>query len=202
MSRIVRGVAAVVVLAWPLAAWGHGFPFRARGTVSYYYPAAVSYGTAVAYDPYPVYVAPPPIVCPPPQYPLWSPDAAPRTTEPPLLKPNYAAPTAAPPSAEPSREAPAPRQPRVSESPSYYDVYAVAPRDTAEASSERCSASFWNLTDRDLTITVEGQSRVVPRGKSLPLAVGRKFVWQVQGREAQTQQVTTGESSLEIVIRR
>ncbi len=199
MWRIARGVAAVVVLAWPLIAWGHGFPFRARSTVTYYYPAAVPYVTVVAYEPYPVYVGPAPVDCPPPQQAVWSPAPAPRTAEPPLLKPTYAPPTAAPPSAEPL---PAPRPPAVSESRSYFDVYTVAPRDSADACGDRSSASFWNLTDRDVTLTVDGQSHVIPRGKSLPLAVGRRFVWQVQGREAQTQQIATGESALEIVIRR
>jgi len=78
----------------------------------------------------------------------------------------------------------------------------VAPRGATGPAGARLTAGFWNLTDHDLTIKVDGQSHVVARGKNLPLEVGRQFVWQIEGRDPQREQIATGESAIEIVIRR
>jgi hypothetical protein len=67
----------------------------------------------------------------------------------------------------------------------------------------RFTVDFWNLTDRDLVLRIEGgPPQVLPRGKNVPVAVPRQFTWQVQGRETQTRSVDRGESALQIVIRR
>ncbi len=93
------------------------------------------------------------------------------------------------------------RPPQVNESHAYYDAYAMA-REPSATPGERCTVAFWNLTDRDLPIAVDGQTRVVPRGRSVPVEAGRQFVWKIEGRDPQTEKVAAGETGLAIVIRR
>jgi hypothetical protein len=90
----------------------------------------------------------------------------------------------------------------VSESKSYYDLYPLVPRSTDTPSAERCQAGFWNLTDRDLTLKIDGQNRVLGRGQGFNQKVSRQFVWQVEGREAQTERVASADAGVEILIRR
>jgi hypothetical protein len=121
----------------------------------------------------------------------------------------YAQPTAAPPSEGPiSTERPGasaakkPGGPTVSENLGYYDSYALAPDKRGTASSDRGTLVLWNLTDHEVTLRVEGQAHSLAAGKSLTLAVGRRFVWQLEGRDPQTETIATGEVGMEIVIRR
>jgi hypothetical protein len=81
-------------------------------------------------------------------------------------------------------------------------VFAVAAGDRAKPAGDRCSVAFWNLSAQDLTLKVDGQKRILPRGKSLTLELDRKFVWQVEGREPEAERVPANETGLEIVIRR
>jgi hypothetical protein len=199
MTGYVRGVAIVVCLALPLTAWGHGLR-RSSSTVTYYYPAPAvttyyyAAPTVVQYVPtvtYYVAPVPVPVICPPP---------VPAPVAPSPAAPNYARPTPAPPSTTALRPALSPAA--VTDRDTYYDRYAVANADPARATGTRCSVSFWNLTNHDLTLTVEGQSRVLARGKSLPLDLARRFQWQIEGRNSRNEQVAAGESAVEIVIRR
>jgi hypothetical protein len=64
------------------------------------------------------------------------------------------------------------------------------------------TASFWNLSGRDLVVNVGGRSSVLTPGCSMPAAVGQEFLWQIEGRAPQKQTIAPGESALEIVIRR
>jgi hypothetical protein len=89
------------------------------------------------------------------------------------------------------------------ESTSFYDAYSVAPMNTAKPGGKRCAVDFWNLTDRDLALRIEGgPPQVLPRGKSMRVVTGPRFTWQAKGRPAQTTRVEDGESALQIVIRR
>jgi hypothetical protein len=76
------------------------------------------------------------------------------------------------------------------------------PRVSDKATGERCRIDIWNLTGRDIDAVIDGQRQVLRPGKSAPLDVGRRFVWKVDGRDPQSQQVAAGDSALEIVIRR
>jgi hypothetical protein len=206
MSRLAQGVAVAVIMALPVGAWGHGLGLlHPRTTVAYYYPAVVEYVPVVAYPVYPVCV-PPPL----PSYPS--------VPVPSGLGQTYAPPTAAPPSAGPSTPEPplaaplAPakpsaatpgRSPGFGESTSFYNAYSVAGQYRSRPVGERCMVDFWNLTGRDLVLRIEGEPpQVLPRGKSVPVAIGRQFRWQVEGRETQTTRIDDGESALQIVIRR
>jgi len=117
----------------------------------------------------------------------------------------YAQPTPAPPSEQPIGAEPAtkkPGRPVVIESLNYYDSYALAPGKGSSVSTESGTLALWNLTNREVTVKVDGRSHTLEPGKNLTLTVGRKFVWQVDGREPQTERIATGEVGIEIVLRR
>jgi hypothetical protein len=61
---------------------------------------------------------------------------------------------------------------------------------------------FWNLTGHELTVKIDGQPHTLAVDKNLQVAVPRHFVWQVEGRDPQTENIAQGECALEIVIRR
>jgi hypothetical protein len=61
---------------------------------------------------------------------------------------------------------------------------------------------MWNLSERQLTVTVDRQTRAIPRGKHLAIEVPREFTWQIEGRASQIERIAAGESALTIVIRR
>lgn len=203
MATLARGVAVAVILSFPVVVEGHGFGLlRPRTTVAYYYPAPVAYVPVLAY---PVCIPPPLPVYPP--APL--PSAPGRTYAQPTPAPPSAGPsTAEPPLAEPlapAKPSPAPPSPArgFGESTSFYDAYSLASPMLAKPAGERCRVDFWNLTDRDLVLRVDGgPAQVLPRGKNAPMTTGREFTWQVEGRETQTARIEDGEAALQIVIRR
>jgi hypothetical protein len=204
MFRLSQAIAVAVFLSMPLGAWGHGF-LRPQTAVTYYLPAPVLYVPVVAYNPYPICILPPVPVSP----------AAPRQAIP---GGTYAPPTAAPASPGPSTPEPplaappGPAKPSAAppdrslgfgESTSFYDAYPVATHQAVGIAGERRTVDFWNLTDRDLILRIDGgPPQVLPHGRSLPLAMGSQFTWQVEGRPTQTTRIDSGESGLQIVIRR
>ena len=152
----------------------------------YYYPMpllTVPAVPAVA----PVYV-PPPADCAQP--------AAPGTYAVPLPAPAAATPPPMPPASDstsPTPPATAPR-PGVSESAPSTSFYAGPTAAT-------CTVAFWNHSDKDVTLTVEGQRRGLPRSKGLTLDLPRAFAWNTDGRDGGREQVSSGDSMV-IVIRR
>jgi hypothetical protein len=100
-----------------------------------------------------------------------------------------------------------PKLPEVSEShspaaSSYYDTYALAPREAAGAGATAPTVRVWNLTGRDLQVKVDGKPATIPPGQNLKASVPRQFVWQVIGREPQSERIAEGDLGLEIVVRR
>jgi hypothetical protein len=91
---------------------------------------------------------------------------------------------------------------RSSESQSYYDAYPVPARERSPATANRAEVSFWNLTDRDLSLRVDGQTRLLPRGRNVPMTLPREFTWQLDGREPKPETLGRDDAALEIVIRR
>src|SRR5216683_1360451 len=190
MSGFVRSAAMALIIAFPLVARGHGLGWlRPRATVAYYCPAPVQFVPVLAY---PICITPPLSVRPPVPQPSGPgrtyarptpapPSAGPTTAEPPLAEP--------PAPAKPS-PAPLSRSSGFGESTSFYDAYSVASPETARSAGDRCKVDFWNLTDKDLVLRIDsGPSQLLPRGRSVPVAVGRQFTWQVEGREIQTRRV-------------
>ena len=173
----MRGLGRVVVLAgvlWLLtgsAVQGFGFGRHGSYAAYYYYPVAAP----VAYY-YPVYLAAP----------AYCPVSSPA--------PAYAVPFPAPPSSQ-SAEPPlgsTSKPPTISESRTGSKY---PPMD------DRCRIGFWNISGRDVTLKVNGQSRLLPSNRAVTLDLGRDFVWQVDSREPQRQQVPAGQASHEIILR-
>jgi hypothetical protein len=179
MSRCVRAVVvAGVLLFLAVPALGHGgWPVVA--TASYYCPVyyspVVPVGVVYAR---PVYVTPAPLICPVPR----------------LLISPYAVPTPAPPSQTP--EPPRKTAPKVTETRALSGPAVAAGKDPS-----CCQVGFWNVTGRDVMLTVDGQTRTLPRNQSLTMRVGRQLTWQVDQRPPQAENVPADKRTMEIVIR-
>jgi hypothetical protein len=191
MSAKVRSIAVVLILALPLSAGAHGLRLAAAHAVVYYCPAPVVWlpaANVAVYGPPVVAMPSAPVPCPPAT--------------------RYAPPVAAPPSdspVTPGRVEPTmPKIPDVSESRSspkaYYDAYPVASR--GQPAGESPSIRVWNLSGQELRLKVNGEALVLRHGQQVGRTVPRQFVWQVLGREAQTERIPEGESALELVVRR
>lgn len=197
MSALSRGVATALLLALPCTAGANGHLRSSVSSSYYYYPPAVSsyyyypvplavmpavpavYAAPVAVPapvaPAPVYAAPPPAYAPP----------APACPSPAPLEPPM----------PPARPAPA-----VSESPSQARAPAVT--TTAAKPSPIVQVSFWNYSNQDVTLRVDGQARILARGRGLTLDMPREFVWQVNDRTEETERVPAEKPGVQIVIGR
>lgn len=65
----------------------------------------------------------------------------------------------------------------------------------------RCKVTFWNLRGQDVTLTIDGTSRAVPRGRAVTLDLGRSFAWRAGAGAARTEHVPTGQDAFDVVIR-
>ena len=119
--------------------------------------------------------------------------------------PALAKPTPAPPSGsvepprEPSREPPLPKvreAPKIIESRSHSDTS----MDGAPPVG-RCRVGFWNITGRDVTLTIDGQARKIAKDHALTLELSRSFVWQLDGRPPQTERVSVEQTVYEVILR-
>jgi hypothetical protein len=123
---------------------------------------------------------------------------------PPATRPNPPASTAP---ATPAPASPGPVTPGTSRKPadtatSYFDTYTVARRPTDRPAAERCRVSFWNLAGRPLSLKVDGRSLVLGIDKKMTFDLGHHFIWRVDERDPQNENVPAEESGLEIVVRR
>jgi hypothetical protein len=96
---------------------------------------------------------------------------------------------------------PATPQPGVRESREYFDLYFDSPRGGDKPNPDRATVGFWNVTDRDLSVKIGAETKVLLRGKSLTLELPRQFVWQVEGRAQRAETIPAENGALEIVIR-
>lgn len=200
MSAWVRGLALFGLLALPAIASANGLRVRATQSYYYYYPV-----TSYYYAPAPVYAVECLDVRPTAGVQATLQPAPRATSEPAPAPRKYAQPSPAGPSSSPSaapKTSEPPRNPGVSESRSYFSAYAVAPRTAEKPAGDRARVGFWNLSERDVVLTVANQAYSLPRGKSVRLDLPREFVWRVDSREAQNEKMPENESALEIVIRR
>jgi hypothetical protein len=187
MSASARILVLGVLLAVPATGLANGLSFRSSQSYYHAYPS-VSYRIICVE---PTYAVPP--ECPPLRQ-----EAAPAPRK--YAQPAPAGPSSAKPITPKTTEPP--RAPAVTESRSYFSAYAVAPRATERPAAERCQIGFWNLSDRDITLTVDAKKYPLPRGESIKMELGREFVWQVDGRVAHAEKLPAKEAALEIVIRR
>jgi hypothetical protein len=66
----------------------------------------------------------------------------------------------------------------------------------------RCRVGFWNVSNRNLKLNINGRMHRLPRGGTITLRLQRGFVWQVTGSTPHEERVPVGKSNMEIVIRR
>jgi hypothetical protein len=190
MSRMLQGcVLAVLFVAaetsWARADWWV-YPTSSSSyyRIAYYYPVV----TPVYY-----YVQPAAYLCP-----------APGTLPPAKTGGPYAQPQAAPPS--PTKEPPLEKKkagrPTVSESQWLsQDDSKVVPMAVDGSAKSMCRVGFWNVSGRDVNLTVDGKAYVVPKDRNMTVTVNRVFTWQINGKESQAERVPDDASSQEIVIR-
>jgi hypothetical protein len=95
-----------------------------------------------------------------------------------------------------------PRGPVVREEGPLYDIYVVPNRDAVKPPDDRCSVTFTNLTDGEIRILVDAKTHAIAKGGSVQIPVTRQFVWRMEGRDPQNEQVRMGDYAVQIVIRR
>ena len=90
----------------------------------------------------------------------------------------------------------------VLETRSYYDAYPVVARAAEAKAGKRFTVGFWNLSNADVELKVDGQTRRIPRGQKWTVDLPREFRWEVTGRGQNRETVPENEAGLEIVLRR
>jgi hypothetical protein len=200
--RVPLGAALLVLLAMPTTGfgWFHSMfsrsSYRAAAPATVYYCPVPVVVAVPAATPVPYAVAP---AVPPTPFP--GPPA-------PAPAPRYAEPRPAPPSSTPEPPKAPDTMPKAGVNAQesrktevkFYDSYFVA--GGARAAGDHCAVTFWNLSGRGVTLTVDGQARTLAAGQNVRLDLKREFSWTVAGRDAERQQVPAQESGVEIVIRR
>ncbi len=110
----------------------------------------------------------------------------------------WALPTPAPPS---GTEAPLPKQRGV---PEILESRAPAAADSlrsSDSTSGSCNVGFWNVTGRDVSLTVGGTTRSLPKNRALTLSLPRQFQWQIEGRPPHQESVPAGQNVYEVILR-
>jgi hypothetical protein len=69
------------------------------------------------------------------------------------------------------------------------------------SSKDRCKVGFWNLTGRDVTLTIAGKSWTVARNRTITLDLEHEFSWQTNEGPQQAERVPDGNATHEVVIR-
>jgi hypothetical protein len=92
--------------------------------------------------------------------------------------------------------------PRVTETHASPRPPVVTRSEPPTAGKDVCRVAFWNLSSRDLVLTIDGESRTLAQGKSLNLQLKREFVWRIVGSEAQLERIPANKATLDILIRR
>lgn len=82
-----------------------------------------------------------------------------------------------------------------------FEVVPVSGAAPASPTALRTVGVF-NHSDRDVTLTVEGETVTLPKRTYLTAAVPRTFTWKLDGGDAQSTEVPAASPGVEIVIRR
>jgi hypothetical protein len=124
---------------------------------------------------------------------------------------NLAEPTPAPPSPSPApgSPTPVPRLPTTAEpptiqkrAPTVFEARSGARAAQApEVSQERCKVGFWNVTGQDVTLTIDGKSRMLAKHRAVTVDIGREFTWQITGREPRHERVPLETNVFEVILR-
>lgn len=174
--RILFVVVASLLTASTASAFNGRFGlWRAPVSVSYYYVV-----------PY-VYCPPGPLVLP-------VPDARPGM--------RYAPATAAPPSGtvEPPLQKKVSSEARMPVIVTSHALGGSAAPARPPLANDRCRVGFWNLSGRDVTLTIDGKALSLPKDRAVTLDLERSFTWQVEGRPQHVERLAEGIATHEVVI--
>lgn len=174
MNRVLLAALALLLSGQ----WADAFGWRSSHTVSYY-PVFYTYPVVYSYPACPVPVVAAPVMMAP-------------TTP-------YAVPRAAPPSPRESSEPPTSSSKK--QAPTINEMRSNSGTSKYPPVDDRCRVGFWNVSGRDVTIKVNGESRQLPRNRAVTLELPRDFVWQLEDREARREQVPNGQTTFEIILR-
>ena len=120
----------------------------------------------------------------------------------PLAVPEPAVPTPAVPKADEKKIPEIKLPPIVSESkytPREEPTFRVIPLEGKAVAGKR-TVSFYNYTDRELSLSVDGQLKMLPAKSSLAIALPDSFLWSVGGRKESTE-IPTDAAGLSVVIK-
>jgi hypothetical protein len=60
---------------------------------------------------------------------------------------------------------------------------------------------FWNITGRDVTLSIDGRQRTLAKDRAVTVDLQRSFTWQVNDGVLQTERVPGEQSTFEVIIR-
>jgi hypothetical protein len=66
---------------------------------------------------------------------------------------------------------------------------------------ERCSVGFWNLTGRDVTLTIDGKSFALAKNRKITMELEHQFSWQSDNGSQQIERVPESQATYEVVVR-
>jgi hypothetical protein len=194
ISRVLLAVPGLLLSGQ----WADAFGWRSSHTVSYY-PVFYTYPVVYSYPACPVPVIAAPVMTAP-----TTPYAVPRAAPPSPRE------SAEPPTSSSKKQAPTINEMRSNSGTAHPLTPTPLPqgeRGRGEGASkypsvdDRCRVGFWNVSGRDVTIKVNGESRRLPRNRAVTLELPRDFVWQLEDREVRREQVPSGQPTFEIILR-
>ena len=92
--------------------------------------------------------------------------------------------------------------PRLNDTNKPYDVIVVAPPNGAAPTTGDVAVGFFNHSERDLVLEINGQPTKLGSRRYLQLKLPREFDWREKDGSAQTTKVPADADGVEIVFRR
>jgi hypothetical protein len=117
---------------------------------------------------------------------------------------SLAEPTPAPPSSTPASRSPTTSEPPTIQkrAPTVFEARSgTRAAQAAQASQDRCKVGFWNVTGQDVTLTIDGKSRMLAKDRAVTVDLGRDFTWQITGREPRQERVPEEMNVFEVILR-
>jgi hypothetical protein len=72
---------------------------------------------------------------------------------------------------------------------------------SGSANTERCSVGFWNLTGRDVTLTIDGKSFALAKNRKITVTLARQFSWRTDNGPQQIERVPASQSTYDVAVR-
>jgi hypothetical protein len=66
---------------------------------------------------------------------------------------------------------------------------------------DRCSVGFWNLTGRDVTLSIDGKSFALAKNRKITMTLEHQFSWQADNGAQQLERVPESQTTFEVVVR-